>query len=58
MDSITHLRQNAKEHLSEYRYRHTLGCERAAVRLAERYGENPTWCAWRRCCTTGPKKKR
>ena len=45
MDSITHLRQKAKEHLSEYRYRHTLGCERAAVRLAERYGENPTWCA-------------
>lgn len=41
-----HVRQSILSRLSGYRYTHTLGCERAAVRLAERYGEDRDKCAF------------
>lgn len=39
-------RQDILKRLSGYRLRHTLGCEKAAVKLAERYGENLKKCAF------------
>ena len=34
-------RQDILKRLSGYRLEHTLGCEKAAIRLAEKYGEDP-----------------
>lgn len=36
-----HVRQSILSRLSGYRYTHTLGCERAARQLAERFGYDP-----------------
>lgn len=40
------VRQSILSRLSGYRYTHTLGCERAAIRLAEQYGADPEKCAF------------
>lgn len=40
------VRQSILSRLSGYRYTHTLGCEKAAVWLAERYGADREKCAF------------
>lgn len=40
------VRQSILSRLSGYRYTHTLGCERAAVQLAERFGADREKCAF------------
>lgn len=41
-----HVRRSILSRLSGYRYTHTLGCERAAIRLAEHYGADRDKCAF------------
>ena len=39
------MRQDILSRLEGYRYTHTLGCERAAIWLGEKYGEDPKKCS-------------
>ena len=40
------VRQSILARLSGYRYRHTLGCEKAAIQLARRFGADEEKCAF------------
>lgn len=39
------MRQDILSRLEGYRYTHTLGCEKAAIWLGEKYGEDPKKCS-------------